>query len=147
MQRALPPSFFLVALIAAALLHFAAPIHTVLTFPFNLAGAVPLGLGLFLNIRASRQFEELGTTIKPFEQSTALVRDFPFSLSRNPMYLGMTLALLGVGLMLGSVAAVLPAVIFPVIIDRRFIRSEERMLEDRFPDEWSAYARDVRRWL
>ncbi len=44
-----------------------------------------------------------GTTVKPFEESQALVTGGVFRISRNPMYLGMTLILLGVTLILGSV--------------------------------------------
>jgi protein-S-isoprenylcysteine O-methyltransferase Ste14 len=52
------------------------------------------------------------------------------------MYLGITLMLLGIALLFGSVSAFLPAAAFPILMDRRFVRVEEAMLAAR-----------VRRWL
>lgn len=62
----------------------------------------PLIFGVALNISADRMFEQHKTTVKPFEESTALVTDGVFRFSRNPMYLGMVLILSGVVLLAGS---------------------------------------------
>jgi protein-S-isoprenylcysteine O-methyltransferase Ste14 len=63
------------------------------------------------------------------------------------MYLGLTAMLLGIGLLLGSASALLPLVAFAVLLDRGFIRVEERMLAERFGDGWSIYRARARRWL
>lgn len=83
------------------LLHLLWPIYRYLHFPLSLVGLVPIALGAFLNVVADRQFKRHETTVKPFEDSSALITVFPFSISRNPMYLGLTLVLLGVALLFG----------------------------------------------
>ena len=128
-------------------LHLAVPVHRYWSFPLALAGAVPLVLGILLNVTADRQFKRHETTVKPFQQSSALVTAFPFSISRNPMYLGMSLLLLGVALLLGTVTALIPVVVFPYVMDRLFIRVEEKMLAETFGREWEEYQSRVRRWV
>lgn len=147
MKRTLPPTYLIVALVGMTALHFLWPIHHYLRFPVNLTGLVPLALGISLNIMADRQFTRHQTTVKPFERSTALVTSFPFSVSRNPMYLGLTMMLLGVALLLGTVSPLLPVVGFALLMDRFFVGVEERMLADSFGDEWERYRAQVRRWL
>ena len=128
-------------------LHLAAPVHRYWSFPLALAGAVPLVLGILLIVTADRQFKRHETTVKPFQRSSALVTAFPFSISRNPMYLGMSLLLLGVALLLGTVTALIPVVVFPYVMDRLFIRVEEKMLAETFGREWEEYQSRVRRWV
>lgn len=63
------------------------------------------------------------------------------------MYLGLTLLLVGVALFLGSVSALVPVAIFSYLMDRVFIRVEERMLAETFGFEWETYCSKVRRWI
>ncbi len=147
MKKVLPPTYFLLALVLIVVLHLAFPIFRYATFPFNLLGIVPLVLGLALNVVADGVFKKFETTVKPFEQSTTLVTAFPFSISRNPMYLGLTLMLLGIALLLGSVSSLVPPLVFPYLMDRIFIRAEEQMLAATFGTEWERYRSTVRRWI
>ncbi len=128
-------------------IHFLWPIHQYWRFPTSLIGIIPLACGIYLNVVADRQFQRHQTTVKPFEKSSALVSGFPFSVSRNPMYLGVTLMLLGVALLFGSLSPLVPAVAFAVLVDRCFVRVEERMLSEHFGPEWERYRSHVRRWL
>jgi protein-S-isoprenylcysteine O-methyltransferase Ste14 len=57
-------------------------------------------------------------------------------LSRNPIYLGMVLALFGFGLVLSALTPVLVIVPFVFLIDRLFIRAEEAALEAKFGDTY-----------
>jgi protein-S-isoprenylcysteine O-methyltransferase Ste14 len=76
-----------------------------------------------------------------------LVQDGLFAFSRNPMYLGMVLVVLGVATLLrGAVPFVVP-VVLAVLLYLRFIRFEERALEQTFGDDYRAYKARVRRWL
>jgi protein-S-isoprenylcysteine O-methyltransferase Ste14 len=108
---------------------------------------LPLVIGIALNVAADRQFKHHQTTVKPFERSSALVTAFPFSLSRNPMYVGITLMLAGVALLLGTVSPLLPVAAFAILMDIHFVRMEERMLAEAFGSEWDNYRARVRRWL
>ena len=147
MKRALPPTYFLLALVAMALLHLLWPIRRYSEFPLTMVGFVPLAFGVFLNVVADRQFKRHRTTVKPFERSATLVTGFPFSISRNPMYLGVALMLLGIALLLGTVSPLMPAVAFAILMDVRFIRVEEGMLAESFGPKWEQYRALVRRWL
>jgi len=147
MKKVLPPTYFLLALLAMPALHFLWPVRRYWDFPINLAGLVPLVCGIVLNVVADREFKHHQTTVKPFEKSSALVTVFPFSFSRNPMYLGITSMLLGVALLFGTVSPLLPVAAFAILMDVYFIRVEERMLVDSFSDEWTRYSAQVRRWL
>jgi protein-S-isoprenylcysteine O-methyltransferase Ste14 len=147
MTKALPPTFFLLALVAMAVLHVLWPVARYWDFPLTLTGLVPLMCGIALNLAADRQFKRQHTPVHPFEQPTALLEVFPFSISRNPMYLGLTLMLVGVALLFGTVSPVLPAVGFAVLVDRRFVKLEERTMAARFGADWARYRARVRRWL
>lgn len=147
MKKPLPPTYFLVSLIVMLLLHFFLPVRSYLPFPYGVVGVLPLAMGVYLNLAADRLFKIRETTVKPFEESTHLVEEFPFSFTRNPMYLGMVMILFGAGVLLGTVGALIPVVLFLVIIDRGFIRAEERMLSATFGATWEDYSSRVRRWL
>ena len=70
-----------------------------------------------------------------------------FALSRNPMYLGMVLLLVGVALLVGTLMPLVIATAFAVLLDARFIQAWERVLADAFGVDWRAYRNRVRRWL
>ena len=146
-RKVLPPTYFLGSMVAMVGLHFAAPLYRYWTFPVALLGVVPLAVGILLNVTADRQFHRNATTVKPFERSSALVTSFPFSISRNPMYVGVTLMLLGVAMLLGTASSLIPVLAFPVLMDRRFVRAEEAMLADAFGAEWREYSVSVRKWI
>jgi protein-S-isoprenylcysteine O-methyltransferase Ste14 len=93
-------------------------------------------------------FHRAGTTVDPRDPSasTALVRGGPFALTRNPMYVGVTGALLCHALARRSWAAALPAVGFLAAMDRLQIPAEEQALRRSFGADFEEYAREVPRW-
>lgn len=147
MNKPLPPTYFLAALVLAVVLHFVLPVYRFWSLPLSLLGVMPLALGIVLNLIADGHFKRGETTVNPFEQPAALITAFPFSISRNPMYLGMVLMLLGVGLLLGSVTALLPTLLFPFVMNLAFIQEEERMMAATFGAGWDDYRAKVRRWI
>ncbi|MCH7779688.1 MAG: isoprenylcysteine carboxylmethyltransferase family protein [Acidobacteria bacterium] len=90
---------------------------------------------------------KLGTPLKPFEESTVVVTTGMFRFTRNPMYLGMVVGLLGAAIFLGSLVSLLPVPAFIAIIHFQFIVREERFMEELFGAEYLAYKRKVRRWI
>jgi len=145
--KLMPTTFLVVAILVAAGLHVLVPLTRVVSYPWNLGGMLPLALGVWLNLAADRAFKRAHTTVRPFEESAALVQAGVFRLSRNPMYLGFEAVLAGVALLLGSVSPWLVVIVFPLVIERGYIRVEERMLEARFGEEWRRYKARVRKWL
>ena len=63
------------------------------------------------------------------------------------MYLGMILILSGVALLAGSVTCWVAVLLFAVIVDRRFVTAEERMLEQKFAEDFRQYKQRIRRWI
>ena len=59
----------------------------------------------------------------------------------------MTLILLGVALLLGSLTPFAVVIVLPILFDRAFISPEEEMLEDTFGDQFREYRERVRRWI
>jgi protein-S-isoprenylcysteine O-methyltransferase Ste14 len=143
----LPPTYFTVALAAMAALHLLFPAGRWIAFPWRWLGLAPAGVGAVLNGVTSRQFDRRATTVKPFQRSEALLTDGAFRWSRNPMYLGMLLVLLGAGVLLGTAPPLVVPPLFVWAVTRRFIGPEERMLEERFGREFDEYRRRVRRWI
>ena len=114
---------------------------------WNLLGLVLLASGVILNLIADNAFKQVGTTVKPYQESSSLVTSGVFQISRNPMYLGMVLILLGIAVLLRSLSPFLVIILFAILIDRIHIRVEEQMLEEKFGSNWEAYKTKTRRWL
>ena len=146
-RRLYPPAFFLMALVAMALLHFLVPGRRLFAAPWTWLGLLPFAIGGGLTVGAARLFDRLGTPVRPFERSTRLVLDGPYRFTRNPMYLAMVLALVGIALRLGTLTPWLVPPAFALFIQKRFIVPEEAMMERLFGAEYVAFKGRVRRWL
>jgi protein-S-isoprenylcysteine O-methyltransferase Ste14 len=146
-RRLLPPTYFYIAIALIIVLHVLIPGPQIFSSPWRYLGVILLILGGALNLLADQAFKRFGTTVKPFEESTHLVTDGVFRLSRNPMYLGFVLLLAGLVMLLGSTTPWIVVVIFPFLMELRFIRAEEAMLVARFGDSWLQYKSRVRKWL
>jgi protein-S-isoprenylcysteine O-methyltransferase Ste14 len=147
MKRIMPPTLFYACIVSMVLLTWLWPVHAILSFPVNLIGLAPLVLGLGMAIWGSRKFEKVGTTIKTFDEPEQLVTDGLFRFTRNPMYLGFALTLVGVWFLLGALSPVLGVTVFVVAADRWYIRFEEQMLAQRFGREFDVYLARTRRWI
>jgi protein-S-isoprenylcysteine O-methyltransferase Ste14 len=143
----LPPTYLVVAIIVMVALHFVFPIKSIIQFPWNLLGLLPLVLGAALNIVADRDLRNAKTTVKPYQESTTLVTTGAYRISRHPMYLGFALILLGLAILLGSLAPFFVVPIFAVVMARVFIVVEEQMLAERFGHLWLDYKARVRCWV
>ena len=98
---------------------------------------------------AASAFRRHRTTVHPLhpEQASHLVAEGPFSLTRNPMYVGMAGLLTAHAVARGGLLTWLPVAGFVAAIDRAQIRPEERALHTLFGGEYDAYVRSVPRWL
>jgi protein-S-isoprenylcysteine O-methyltransferase Ste14 len=143
----LPPAYLFASLSAMVLLHFMVPVYQLTSQPWNAVGLIPMITGIVLNLAADAALKRHGTTVKPFEPSTALITSGVYKYSRNPMYLGMILILIGVALLMGSLTPYSIIPVFIIVIDKAFIRPEEDMLDRQFGRAWTEYRDKVRRWL
>ncbi|MBI1250466.1 MAG: isoprenylcysteine carboxylmethyltransferase family protein [Alphaproteobacteria bacterium] len=105
------------------------------------------GVGLTLVLAAAGNFRRSGEKPAPWTPTNAIVDSGPYRFTRNPMYLGMALAYLG--LAIGADSLVALALLFPVLLIIQFgvIAREERYLEGKFGAPYRAFKARVRRWL
>ena len=144
----IPPVYFLLALTGCFLLHWLLPVIQLWSGPARWLGAVPAAAGIALAFNSARSFVRAGTTLRPGGgDSTALVEVGPFRYTRNPMYLGLALILLGASVMLGTLTPFLVIPAFMWLIQRSFIRPEEAALEQTFGEDFRAYCQRVGRWI
>jgi protein-S-isoprenylcysteine O-methyltransferase Ste14 len=115
--------------------------------PWRWLGGALIVLGVIFIAVPAWQFGTRGTTIKPFQESSALVVDGLFSISRNPIYLGMVMITAGTWVGLGSASPLVVVIGFFFILTELFIKQEERMLERQFDSEYRQYKERVRRWV
>jgi len=121
---------------------------------FTLTGSTVMGIGLGVvglssAIMGVRQFKKAQTTPNPKEidKATSLVTSGIYRYTRNPMYLGLTLILLGWALYLSHFLTFILIPIFMVYITRFQIQPEERMLAKKFAQAYQNYRSKVRRWI
>ncbi|MEJ2055043.1 MAG: isoprenylcysteine carboxylmethyltransferase family protein, partial [Calditrichaceae bacterium] len=99
------------------------------------------------NLLADRAFKIKKTTVKPFEESSVLITTGVFRISRNPMYVGMVMILVGTAILLGSLSPYLVIIIFITLMQIKFIHTEEKMLNTKFTEAWQNYKNRTRPWL
>ena len=142
-----PPIWLVFGLVAIFALNELMPGMRFTSSGFQILGGVVIFLGLLLLLLAGGLFKRAGTDLVPFKNVSALVTTGIYRLTRNPMYLGMTAILLGCALTVGAALALLIPPVFIVIIELRFIRPEEAMLRELFPEDFPQYCARVRRWV
>lgn len=145
-----PPTIYGTAAIVAGILfwYFNAPL---LPRPpaasARIAGIAICLAGTAIALMAEIAFLRAGTATLPISPTSAIVTTGIYRWTRNPMYLGMSLFLAGLGLFLNSLwfLLVLPIAIFAVT--KLAIEPEERYLAAKFGQSYTNYAEQVRRWL
>lgn len=144
-----PPAQFA---ITAAAMYGVSKIMPSLKFSLNGSTVLAVGLGvigLSSAIMGVTQFNKAQTTPNPqaLENVSSLVTSGIYQYSRNPMYLGLVLILLGWALYLSHFLAFILIPIFMMYMTRFQIQPEERMMTQKFGDKYQAYVSKVRRWL
>ena len=147
MQKLIPPYLFLSCIIFMILANQFHPISQVIPSPFNYFGILLIlgGFGMTKHIKKVFAMEE--TIIHTFGKPSRLVTHGLFKISRNPVYLGFTLSLVGVWILLGSSSPIIGVLIFFLAANFWYIPHEEEKLEALFGKEYLAYKAKVRRWF
>jgi len=104
-------------------------------------------LGLVLMAWAILEMRALKTSPLPWIQTEALVKYGPYRFSRNPIYLGDVLIMVGISLILANTWMLVAAFASMPLARMLVIRHEESYLAERFGAEWVGYAERVRRWI
>lgn len=148
MRHVPPPVWALLFLGATYALSLAPGLERLPALGTRPIGLLVIVLALALIFVAMLQFRLSNTQLLPNSPTNnALVTGGVFGISRNPMYLGMTLLCLGGALwMERSLMLIAPALMF-AIANWVFIPFEEAKMRRQFGETFDAYMRRVRRWL
>jgi protein-S-isoprenylcysteine O-methyltransferase Ste14 len=146
-SRVLPPRLFLLLAVVSGLVGWLVPVRRWTGPPTALVGAVLVLGGLALSVAGARAFARIGTNIKTFDDPTALVTTGLYARTRNPMYLGFTVALVGEAVLVGAIAALVGPLGFFLAAQWHYIPFEEGRMRAVFGSAFGDYASRVRRWL
>ena len=144
-----PPVYGLAALLSMVMLHKHVPVTcTDASWP-KYVGWGLVASGLALDLISVLYFRKAKTTINPLrpENTSSLVTGGPYQISRNPMYLGMALMLIGAALILRCLTPILMPWVFCLVVTWLQIMPEEKTLEAIFNGDYREYKNQVARWV
>lgn len=139
-------------IITAAAMYGVSKMVPALTFSLNGSTALAVGLGVIgmsLGVMGVTQFRKAQTTPNPqaLEKVSSLVTSGIYRYSRNPMYLGLVLILLGWAFYLSHFLSFVLLPVFILYMTRFQIQPEEQMMARKFGKTYQAYLNKVRRWI
>jgi protein-S-isoprenylcysteine O-methyltransferase Ste14 len=143
-----PPLVYIGLIVLGALLQY-----TVAPIPFpgdawvRIAGVIIVVAGLALIFSALATFRRTGQDPKPWTPSPELIVRGPYRWTRNPMYVGLTCILVGLGLALNNLWLSLLAAVALLIVHFIAVLPEEKYLNRKFGSSYEDYRRKVRRYL
>jgi protein-S-isoprenylcysteine O-methyltransferase Ste14 len=143
-----PPLVYLGFIVLGALLQYAiAPIF----FPgdawIRIVGVIIVAAGLALIFSALASFRRTGQDPKPWTPSPELIVEGPYRWTRNPMYVGLTCILVGLGLALNNLWFSLLAAVALFVVHFIAVLPEEEYLKEKFGSSYEEYRRRVRRYI
>lgn len=117
-------------------------------FQLPLAVFVTL-MGFGLTFWDTRAFKKHATTLNPMTPrgASSLVTTGVYRWTRNPMYLGMLIVLVGWSIWLGNIGATASVLVFGAYITQFQIKPEEAILMDLFPNDYHEYCDQTKRWM
>jgi protein-S-isoprenylcysteine O-methyltransferase Ste14 len=143
----LPPLLYGCAFVIVLALHWfwAMPIidHAVALW----SGLALILFAVAIAIWGRRTMQAAGTNVNPLRPTTTVVTTGPFRLSRNPLYLALTLLYLGLTLAFNTWWGIIVLIPLLIIMHRGVVLREERYLEQKFGETYRQYRSTVRRYL
>tara|TARA_A100001388_G_scaffold273948_1_gene256716 strand:+ start:6108 stop:6545 length:438 start_codon:yes stop_codon:yes gene_type:complete len=139
-----PPLIAIACIIVQVLLYFIVPLELNLSL---FLGLILMILSLGIITIAFKELHNNQTTYIPDGDPERLVTTGAFSISRNPIYLGMAGVLLSLAFLLQSLSALLIPILFITIIQSTWIPHEEKKLAETFGDDWKNYSTKTKKWL
>lgn len=149
LPKIFPPVFALLfAAVMWLLAHFV-PVAELIPSPWNQLGYLVIAIAVLIDLWSLGLFFKADTTFHPLRlhETSSLVTGGMYKLTRNPMYLGLAMILIGWTIVLGQLTPFLMIPLFVILINSQQIQHEERILEQKFGDAYRDYKSRVRRWL
>ncbi len=143
-----PPAVFLLAMLGGAVIDaYAVPLSIGLGWAGGVLGVLIVATGIALTMMAMQAYRKAASSPDPHHMPTALVVTGPYARTRNPLYLGTLMIMLGIGIGTNMPWFLIAAVPVMAIIHYGVVLREEAYLEDLFGERYRTYRAGVRRWV
>ena len=143
-----PPLAWGLAVVAGLALHWVVPLPFLPGhLPAGWLGAIVFLLALALFAWAIVTVTRAGSNVPTTRPTTAIVESGPYRFTRNPIYVGMCVGLVGLASAFDELWLLIVLVPFALVIRYGVIAREEAYLERKFGDAYRSYRARVRRWL
>ena len=142
-----PPVVALMFIVIAYFLGRFAPLPFSAPMVLRYIGLALTFVGFLLGISAFLEFRKAHTTLDPHGSAKHLVTSGIYRFTRNPIYLGFLLMVIGLPLNSGLYWGIVLAPFYVYMMNRLIIQHEESHLEKRFGKSYTGYTSRVRRWL
>lgn len=142
-----PPLLALIHVVLAFVLAWLMPIPLAVPPLLQASGFLLVVFGFLLGTAALIIFRRTRKGPSSHGPVSGLVTSGIYRFSRNPVYLGFLLILIGISLNAGSYWGILLAPIMLILFNRLVIEPEEEYLAQKFGEEYRNFQAKVRRWL
>ena len=142
-----PPIVALMFIVIAYVLGRFVPLPFVVPLVLRYVGLGMTFVGFLLGIGALNEFRKTHTTLDPHGSVKKLVTSGIYRFTRNPIYLGFLLMVIGVPLNFGLYWGIVMAPFYIILMNKLIIEYEEAYLEKRFGKIYTNYTSHVRRWI
>jgi protein-S-isoprenylcysteine O-methyltransferase Ste14 len=110
-------------------------------------GFVTIFIAVNLKMYAARELVQIRTNLNVRKPTTAIATEWPFSVSRNPVYAGILLLNIGIACFVNALWILLVTPVLALALQKGVIEPEEAYLEQKFGDTYLRYKAKVRRWI
>lgn len=142
-----PPIVALMFIVIAYVLGRFVPLPVAVPVMVRYVGLFLTFLGFLLGIGAFLEFRRARTTVDPHGSTKQLVTSGIYRFTRNPIYLGFLLMVIGLPLNSGFYWGIVMAPFYILLMNRLVIEHEEAYLERKFGKIYTSYMSQVRRWI
>lgn len=142
-----PPLIFAVPLAIALYENRSNPFTILPDHYAKVAGEAFTAIGLVLLLAGMIQILRAHTALVPNRPTTTLVESWPYSMSRNPIYLALAIIYIGISIYFNTLWPFLLLPLVLIVVQRGVVDREERYLEGKFGSDYIDYKSRVRRWI
>lgn len=142
-----PPLVALMFIVIAYFLGGFAPLPFSAPVALRYIGLAMTFVGFLLGVAAFLEFRRARTTLDPHGSVKQVVTSGIYRFTRNPIYLGFLLMVIGLPLNSGLYWGIVLAPLYVIMMNRLIIQHEEAYLEKKFGKAYTSYTSRVRRWL
>jgi protein-S-isoprenylcysteine O-methyltransferase Ste14 len=142
----IPPVIVLVSLLTMLLIYFVLPGFTIIPYPYDLTGIIIAFWGFIIMGKSWELFQKYQLDLG-YNKPEKIITEGIYSRTRNPMYVGMFMLLLGFGVSFGNLFTTLEPLVFLLILNFYHIPKEEALMKETFGETYLRYCHSVKRWI